>query len=330
MKTGAGKKKKYLIILLLLTGINPPAFGWGFYAHRKINYQAVFLLPPQMIRFYKAHIDYLSDHAVDPDKKRYVSDQEAAHHYIDIDRYGPYPYDSLPRNWSQAVARFSEDTLKRYGIAPWWVEHMLGRLTEAFRTKNEQHILKYSAEIAHYIADIHVPLHTNSNHNGQLTGQEGIHAFWESRIPELLAEKSWDFFVGHAEYIARPSAFIWGRVLESAQAADTVLRAERQLSASFASTQKYAFEERKGKVIRQYSTAYTKAYDEALHGMVQRRMRAAIFAVASFWYTAWVNAGQPDLNQLEHKTTSEAEQHELEALDEAWRTRTIKGREETP
>ena len=84
--------------------------------------------------------------------------------------------------------------------------------------------MKYSAEIGHYIADAHVPLHASSNHNGQLTNQKGIHGFWESRVPELLAEKEFDFFIGKAEYIQNPGEFIWKRVLESAKAADTVLQ----------------------------------------------------------------------------------------------------------
>ena len=29
--------------------------------------------------------------------------------------------------------------------------------------------------------------------------------------------------------------------------------------------------------------------------MVEERMRASIVLLGSFWYTAWVNAGQPDL-----------------------------------
>ena len=33
-----------------------------------------------------------------------------------------------------------------------------------------------------------------------------------------------------------------------------------------------------------------------LSGMVERRMIAAITEVASFWYTAWVDAGQPQLD----------------------------------
>jgi hypothetical protein len=32
--------------------------------------------------------------------------------------------------------------------------------------------------------------------------------------------------------------------------------------------------------------------------MVARRMRSAILVVGSFWFSAWVDAGQPDLNKL--------------------------------
>lgn len=272
-------------------------FCWGFYAHRKINYQAVFLLPPEMMILYKPHIDFITEHAVDPDKRRYAIPEEAARHYIDIDHYGPYPYDSLPRNWEQAVARYSADTLQAYGIVPWWLQTMLQRLTLAFKEKNQVKILRYSAEIGHYIADAHVPLHACSNHNGQYTGQKGIHGLWESRIPELLAEKEWDFFIGKAVYIDDPGKFIWERVEESGRASDTVLTMERQLTSQFPPDQKFAFEERKGVLIRQYSSAFSQAYDHRMKGMVERRMRASILAVASFWFTAWVDAGMPVLKE---------------------------------
>jgi hypothetical protein len=315
---------KKLLILICLTTISNYCFCWGFYAHRQINYYAVFLLPPEMMVLYKPQIGFISEHAIDPDKRRYVLKQEAARHYIDIDHYGSYPYDSLPRKWDDAVAEYSADTLQKYGIVPWWLQIMLHRLTDAFREKDQAGILKYSAEIGHYIADAHVPLHACSNHNGQLTGQTGIHGFWESRIPELLAEKSpanagWDFFIGKAVYITNPAEFIWARVLESAAAADTVLKLEKQLSGQFPSDQKYAFEERNGIIIRQYSTAYTVRYNDLLKGMVERRMQQSIFAVASFWYTAWINAGQPDLRKLDNKEFSEEDIKEFERLNQAWK-----------
>lgn len=319
---------KKLLLLSLCFVLYQTSFCWGFYGHQKINYYAVFLLPPEMMAFYKPNIQFLSEHAVDPDKRRYAVAEEGSRHYIDIDHYGIYPFDALPRKWEDAVAKYSEDSVRENGIVPWWVPIMQHRLTAAFKEKDAAKILKLSAEIGHYIADAHVPLHANSNHNGQFTDQRGIHGFWESRVPELLAEKEWSFFIGKAEYIKNPSDFIWKRVLESAAASDTVLKAEKQLSIKFPGDQKFSFEERNGKVIRQYSSAFSKAYNEALNGMVERRMRQSIYAVASFWYTAWVDAGQPNLTQLSTVRFSEQDLREFEQLNQAWRSGEMKGRKE--
>ena len=319
-------RKNFLLFCLLIL-IGKQSFCWGFFAHKKINYQAVFLLPPEMLVLYKSQIDFLTEHAVDPDKRRYAIPEEGPRHFIDIDHYGKYPYSELPRKWNDAVAKFSEDSLKAYGIVPWWVQTMLQRLTTAFKEKNHAKILKLSAEIGHYIADAHVPLHASQNHNGQLTNQKGIHGFWESRVPELLADKEWDFFIGKADYIKNPGEFIWQRVLESAAAADTVLLFERELNNNFSPDQKFGFEDRNGVTVRQYSSAYSIAYNTKLDGMIERRMRQSIYAIASFWYTAWVNAGQPDLKQLSNKELSAEDQKEFEELNNAWKNKTIKGRE---
>lgn len=316
-------KAGLFLLFCLLSGIK--SFCWGFYAHRQINYYAVFLLPPEMMVFYKPSIGFLTEHAVDPDKRRYAIAEEGPRHFIDIDHYGVYPFPNLPHQWQEAVNKFSKDTLMAHGIGPWWIQTMLFRLTTAFKEKNRPKILKLSAELGHYIADIHVPLHTSGNHNGQLTGQQGIHGFWESRIPELLAEKEWDFFIGRARYINDPAAFIWQRVYESAAASDTVLRFEKRLNDHFPRNLKYAFEERNGFTIRQYSEAYTIRYNKMLNNMVERRMRQSIFAVASFWYTAWVNAGQPNLKNFAVNEFSEAERKEFENLTIRWQEGANKG-----
>jgi hypothetical protein len=307
----------FLISLLMLSYF--PSYCWGFYAHPKINYYAVFLLPPEMMVLYKPNVNFLIEHAVDPDKRRYAVKDEAPRHYIDIDYYGQYPYPNLPHKWKDAVAKYSEDTLKSQGIVPWHIQIMLGRLTAAFKEKNFSKIMKNSAELGHYIADSHVPLHANSNHNGQYTNQKGIHGFWESRVPELLAEKEFDFMIGKAQYIQNPLDYTWARVLESAKASDSVLNIERELTQQFPSDQKYSFETRGGVVIRQYSSAFTKAFDKRLNGMVERRMRLSIFSVASFWYTAWVNAGQPDLKSLSTQKFSAEDAKEFEELNNQWK-----------
>lgn len=302
--------------------------GWGFFAHQRINYYAVFLLPPEMLVLYKPNLAFITEHSVDPDKRRYAIEVEAPRHYIDMDRYGVNGYDSLPHQWEDAVRKYSEDTLLSHGIVPWWVQTMQRRLVTAFREKDRGRILKLSAELGHYIADAHVPLHASSNHNGQHTGQHGIHGFWESRIPELMADRHWDFFIGRAGYVKIPGEYIWNRVKESALAADTVLLYERQLSARFASDQKFSFEDRNGIINRQYSTAYSVSYDQMLRGMIERRMRLSIYAVASFWYSAWVDAGQPDLTTLMGSDFSEEDKQEFELLNHAWKTGHVKGRNE--
>ncbi len=285
------------------------------------------MLPPEMMVLYKPNAEFLSEHAIDPDKRRYAIPEEGPRHYIDIDHYGTYPYEDLPRKWDDAIAKHGEQTINENGIVPWWIQTMLQRLTFAFKEKNQARILKLSTELGHYIADAHVPLHASSNHNGQKTDQKGIHGFWESRIPELLAEKEWDFFIGKAEYIKNPGEYIWKRVLESALASDSVLKFEKELSQSFPSDQKYSFEDRNGVIIRQYSSAFSKAYDAKLNGMVERRMRQSINTIASFWYTAWVNAGQPNLTKLTNQLFSEDELKEFETLNSAWNKNNILGRE---
>jgi hypothetical protein len=291
----------------------------GLFWTSKINYYATFLLPPEMMVLYKPNINFLSEHAVDPDKRRYAITEEGPRHYIDMDHYGKYPFTELPRKWDDAVAKFGEDSLNMHGIVPWHIQTMLYRLTAAFREKNFSRIMKYSAEIGHYISDSHVPLHTNSNHNGQYTNQRGIHGFWESRVPELLAETSFDFFIGKAKYIENPGDYTWARILESAKASDSVLTFERDLSKTFPVDQKYSFENRNGVIVWQYSSAFTIAYNKKLDGMIERRMRLSIMSTASFWYTAWINAGQPDLRELAGQKFSMADTKAFEALNESWK-----------
>ena len=44
---------------------------------------------------------------------------------------------------------------------------------------------------------------------------------------------------------------------------------------------------------------FAAAYHEAMQGMVEERMTASIKAVGDIWYTAWINAGSPDLSDLD-------------------------------
>ncbi|MCP9235062.1 zinc dependent phospholipase C family protein [Lewinella sp. JB7] len=365
-----------LCALICLTSVAEPTPPWGFFGHRRINRLATFTLPPEMMPFFRASIDYLAEHAVDPDKRRYASEHEAVRHYIDLDRWGSLPFPELPRTYVDALMKHAiihtvngpgdtvhwrqdtligdrvllisrdhtfdlpHDTLRQLwystllpalragegsvpadslraagfpepilsagvtdrfsesGILPYYLAAHHRQLTQAFVDLDADRILQLSAEIGHYIGDAYVPLHTTENYNGQLTGQTGIHAFWESRLPELFADEEFDYFVGAAEYVAEPNDFYWDVVLGSHALVDSVLHTERRLREAFPADRQWCTEERLGRLVNTQCTEFARAWSEAMDGMVEQRFRAAIHGVGSVWYSCWVDAGQPDLGVL--------------------------------
>jgi len=282
---------KYTFISVTLIATIILFSSWGFFAHMRINHLAVFTLPSGINRFYKANIKYLADHAVDPDKRRYADTAEAPRHYLDVELYEPH-IDSIPRKWDDAVQKYGIDQLTKNGILPWQIQKSYYKLVNAFKTRDSLKVLIYSAYLGHYIADAHVPLHTTQNHNGQLTDQVGIHAFWESRLPELFSQ-DYNYLVGQARYIEHPLTEIWKVITHTHSLVDSVLTLEADLNKTFPGYRKYSFSERNNQVLKQYSTEYARAYHTSMNNMVERQMKAAILTIGSFWYSAWIDAGQP-------------------------------------
>jgi hypothetical protein len=248
--------------------------------------------------------------ATRPDSRRTVVPDEAPKHFLDVDRYGDSAQFKLPRRYADAVAKYGEDSLQRHGIVPWNVVRMKNQLTAAFKERDTDRILRLSADMGHYIADACVPLHTTKNYNGQLTGQRGIHGLWESRLPELLSA-DYDLFSGPAPYLENPTDAIWGAVIRSYAAVDSVLRIEREVTAQFSEDTKFGYEQRGSQTIRTYSRDFSREYHKRLNGQVERQMRYAARLIGGFWYTCWVDGGSPDLSKLP-RNASESEKQRLE------------------
>lgn len=315
-----------LSAFLCLAGLS--SFFWGFYAHQKINRLAVYTLPAELFGFYKLNIDYITENAVNPDKRRYAVEGEAPRHYIDLDVYSEEIQDDLSRlSWTEAVEKYSEDTLMAYGTVPWQIIRMKYQLTEAFRKKDLKNILRLSAEAGHYIADAHVPLHTTQNYNGQLTNQIGIHGFWESRLPELFSE-DYQFWVGKAAYIENIESRAWEVVKSSHAALDSVLSFEYELSSKTPEDKKFTIEERNSQTIRNYSREFSSKYHQMLNHQVERRMQASVKTIGDFWYTCWIDAGQPDLRSEGKVILSENDQIAEAELKKAWLQRILNVRKE--
>ncbi|WP_206365122.1 zinc dependent phospholipase C family protein [Sphingobacterium corticibacterium] len=308
-------KFNYLLCMLLIV----ICCSWGFYAHKKINHAAVFTLPTQLAAFYKKHIDVITEKAVDADKRCYVDSLESPRHFIDVEEYEDGYVDAIPIHWSQAVEKFQERKLHANGIVPWQIYFTYQKLVKAFREKNTDAIIRHSADLGHYVSDAHVPLHTTRNYNGQLTGQIGIHAFWESRLPEMFAD-DYNLFVGKARYLDSPLDSAWAIIRESNALVDSVLLFEKELSNTFPKHLQRSYITRNNILISTYSDAYANAYHQRMQGMVEDRMRKSIQRTGSFWFSAWVDAGQPSLKGKfkadQNEGTSDIQQGEIIGREE--------------
>jgi len=297
MKTRIVHKR---VIVLLLIFSTSELYPWGFRAHKQITQMAVYTLPEEMVPFYKKHMDEVINGSVQPDIRRYVVKGEAPKHFIDIDYYGDSALINFPRTWTKALDEYDEDTLLEHGILPYAILLTKYNLTQALKEKNGARIIRYAADLSHYVADAHVPLHTTYNYNGQFTGQKGIHALWETRIPGIESE-DYSFWVGKASYISNITSVIWDVITTSHALSSKVLSIEKSCSLEFPQDKKYGFEQAGKYEKRVYSQEYALYYSRKMEGMVEDQMSSAVKLIGDLWFTSWVDAGQPLLDNLKIK-----------------------------
>lgn len=305
--------KKHFLLLLLPISIL--LISWGTFGHEHINRAAVLALPQPIQTFFYNHIDYITQESTVPDLRKYTLNDktENPRHFIDLENFGSA--DSLPKSMEEAKKKYDEKFLQQNGTLPWHWQDMMQKLTRAFKEKRKTEILFLAADLGHYIGDAHMPLHTSANHDGQLTNQKGIHAFWESRIPELYGN-NYNYFVHEAKFIDNIDKEIWNIVFDSHRLKDSVLIVDKELRKKFG--EENIFEKdskgniRKGKFGQTYFTnEYAKAYHTALNGMIEKQLKKAIVATSSFWYSAWINAGKPNLSSLDSEELTQQNSKQL-------------------
>ncbi len=274
----------FLLFSIVMVLSPVPARAWGFFAHKLIHRQAIQRLPEPLQAFYRSVADSVIEKSVDPDLRRNKESKEQWHHYIDIDHYGAYPFRELPREYSQAAEKFSSDTLLAYGDVPWHAELVLNKLTAAMREKDKRAIVQLSADLGHYVADAHVPLHSALNYDGQLTGNKGIHGRFESAMIERFSDHL-VFTPAKVDSIENATHAVFDIILASYIWVDNTLHADTHAR-------------QPGKIYQareDYDDAYYAKLHAALGDVAQQRLNAAVKMVASFWYTAWLRAGKPQL-----------------------------------
>jgi hypothetical protein len=281
-------RKALVGLLVVLCSLAPsPAWAWGFAGHQFIMRRATELLPPELKPFFTAHRDELVLRVTDPDLWRNVGWEDDPNHYMDfgVPEFGPYPFIALPREYGAAIEKFGMATLKRNGTLPWREAEEFGNLRRAFEGFKRQSpyassdAVLFAAVASHYIEDAYQPLHATNNHDGQLTGQIGVHARFERDLIERF-ESRLTVHPGPGLPVTNPRDAAFDALLASYQLVDPLLAADRAASA--------------GKDV--YDEDYFEKFFAGAGPILERRLGESITATVGVIVGAWEQAGKPALS----------------------------------
>ena len=278
-------KRVAAVAVALLLASAPRAQAWGFEAHKFIMERAIALLPQELRPLFERHRATLIERSIDPDTWRSAgfAYQEDSNHFVDLDwqGFGPYPFNGLPRDYTAAIAKFGETRIRETGTLPWALEARYGALRRAFEDYarrgafGQNDIIFFSAWLAHYVSDAHVPFHAVFNHDGQLTGQNGIHARFESTMFERYRDRL-TIAPKPIAPIKDPREFAFTTLLQSSQLVPAILKSDLEAIGTR----------------DEYDDAYYEAFFKANRAALERRVSEAIAATAAMIAGAWEAAGK--------------------------------------
>lgn len=255
-----------------------PAYAWGPQTHRLADDWAIGTLPDNLRNYFQANRTFILDHANDPDHWTKKDRYERMRHYIFLDKYGRFPYLDLPHNYKAAVNKYGLGHITHNGVLPWQIGEYSLKLTNDFKARDWQQVKLHAAALAFYVADAHDPLHTTQNYNGQLTGQDGL----ERRFGTELVERYSHFFMfrpDSASKVNDPTEYAFQMILESHTWVDQIILGDIQALAG--------------------APGYTDDYFDRFYSRVgstaMKEVSQAAHDVGSYWYSAWLNAGSPEL-----------------------------------
>lgn len=276
-------------LLVFLVLVPAPASAWGAAAHRYIMGRAIDLLPADIKPFFDHYRDELVLRVNDPDTWRVAGWDEGPNHFVDFGRpdLGPYPFAGLPRDYGAAVEKFGIDPLKRIGMLPWREAEEFGNLRRAFDGFRRSgpyapgDTVLFAAVASHYIQDAHMPLHASNNNDGQLTGQTGLHARFETGLFEHYQSKLTINPAAMAP-IANPRDAAFDTLLASHQLVERLLQADRQAAMGRET----------------YDDVYFERFFVNARTLLEQQISASISATAALITGAWEAAGKPALRTV--------------------------------
>ena len=255
------------------------ARAWGAGAERLVATKAVDTLPPDIRGFFNANREFISHHVTDPlDWLARTPLAERRNHFLYLDHYGKFPFDSLPRDYKAALNKFSKSKLEGAGVLPWQIGVYSQKLTAAMRQHDWEEVRLDAAYLAAYVSQAHDPFHTTENFDGHLSGQPGI----DLRFGTNLVDRYSLFFPMHTDdavFVNDPTGNAFDAALSAHASLESVLLADRRARAG----------------LSDYTDDYYDRFYNYAGAILIRQLTDAATDIGSYWLTAWINAGRPPL-----------------------------------
>jgi hypothetical protein len=268
------------LLFLAMVGLCLPGglLAWGNNAQRLIVSHAVDTLPYELRSFFENNRNYLIQHVNDPLNVLDKHPNERQNHFIELDKYGKFPFDTLPRSYKAALSKYSKSKIDSTGLLPWQVGVYSAKLTEDMKNGRWDEARIDAAFLANYVAEAHDPFNTTENYDGRLTGQAGVN----ERFNTMLIDRYGSFFPLNphdSSFITDPTDFAFDMCLNAHSQLETILLADRRA--------------------RRGMSSYTDDYYDRFYNLAAapliKQLSDASTDVGSYWLTAWTNAGKPPL-----------------------------------
>jgi len=273
------RRQTVACVLNLCFGFLPgQLFAWGNNAQRLIISRAVDTLPYELRPFFEANRSFFVQHVNDPLNLIDKNPNERLNHFIELDKYGKFPFEALPRNYKAALTKYGKSKIDSTGLLPWQIGVYSAKLTEDMRAGRWEEAKIDAAFLANYVAESHDPFNTTENFDGKLTGQSGVN----ERFNTVLIDRYGSFFPLNphdAFFITDPTDFAFDSCLNAHSLVESILLADRRA--------------RKG--LSSYTDEYYDRFYNLAGASLIRQLSDASTDVGSYWLTAWTNAGKPTL-----------------------------------
>jgi hypothetical protein len=278
MESVRQQRGAFVLCALLCLLLPNHSFAWGRGAHRLVVNKAIETLPADIRPFFEANRTILSQHVTDPLDAIAKTPVERHTHFILLDKYGRFPFEALPRSYKAAVTKFGRAKLDANGLLPWQIGVYSEKLTEAMKAGKWEEAKLNAAILANYVAEAHDPFNTTDNFDGRLSAQPGVN----ERFGTTLIDRFSSFFPmrpNDAIFINDPTDRAFEACLSSHSWLETILLADRNA--------------RRGE--NSFNDEYYDRFYNQAAAILIRQLSDAATDVGSFWFTAWKNAGSPQL-----------------------------------